>query len=152
MNDNKRQYIHELFKTKNNIQLYQSQTAVIQQMLLIDNQKDFEDFLQYNDLDETIFWLHYSVIQGESLLIRGYDEDISKDVAVFLKKKLPKELFYTIEGDIQHLYVCLGDYNNIEKQIAVCNQHLKNTKYSIQLCYDETYCAGVYFLKVNIVG
>ena len=37
MNDNKRQYIHELFKTKNNIQLYQSQTAVIQQMLLIDN-------------------------------------------------------------------------------------------------------------------
>lgn len=62
MNDNKRQYIHELFKTKNNIQLYQSQTAVIQQMLLIDNQKDFEDFLQYNDLDETIFWLHYSVI------------------------------------------------------------------------------------------
>ena len=60
MNDNKRQYIHELFKTKNNIQLYQSQTAVIQQMLLIDNQKDFEDFLQYNDLDETIFWLQWT--------------------------------------------------------------------------------------------
>ena len=46
--------------------------------------------------------------------------------------------------------MCLGDYDNIEKQITVCNQHLKNTKYSIQLYYDETYCAGVYFLKVNI--
>lgn len=151
IDDNKKQYIHELFETKNYIQLYQSQAIVIQQMLLIDNQKDFEDFLQYDDLDETIFWLHYSVVQGESLLIEGYDKDVSKNVIAFLRNKLPKELFCTIEYDIQHLYISLGDYNNVEEQITICNRQLKNTKYSIQLYYDETYCAGVYFLKVNIL-
>ncbi|NDO47449.1 hypothetical protein [Clostridium sp. MD294] len=147
-----RRYIHKLFKLKDYIQLYHIQTETMQKMLLIDNQEDFEDFLKYYyDIEEEVFWLYYSVVQGESLLIEGYDEDVSEKVTLFLKQKLPRNLFCNVLPYIQNLYVDLGTKNTIEKQIAICNQYLQNTEYSLQLCYDETYCAGVYFLNVSVL-
>ena len=78
---NEKQYIHNLFKTKDYIQLYKTQTKIIQKMLFIDNQQDFEDFLKYNcDIKEEVFWLYYSVLQKESLLVGGYEGEVSEKV------------------------------------------------------------------------
>lgn len=148
---NEKQYIHKLFDIEDYIKLYNIQTEVIQKMLLVYNQEDYEDFLKYHcDIEEDVFWLYYSAVKGESLFIGGYNGDVSKKVELFLKQKLPKDLFCSIVQYIQCLYVDLGTKNTIEKQIAVCNQCLQNTVYSLLLCYDETYCAGAYFLKVNV--
>ena len=149
---NEKQYIHNLFKTKDYIQLYKTQTKIIQKMLFIDNQQDFEDFLKYNcDIKEEVFWLYYSVLQKESLLVGGYEGEVSEKVETFLKQKLPSNLFYNIKQCIQYLYVDLGTKDTIEEQIAACNQYLQNTAYSLLLYYDETYCAGAYFIKVNVL-
>ena len=64
---------------------------------------------------------------------------------------MPSNLFYNIKQCIQYLYVDLGTKDTIEEQIAACNQYLQNTAYSLLLYYDETYCAGAYFLKVNVL-
>ena len=149
MESNEKQYIYELLKTKNYKQLYQTQAQVINEMLLIDSQEDFEDFLQENDLDENVFWLYYSAIHGESLMIGGYDEDVTAAVEDFLQEKLADNVFDAIKNDIQQIYVDLGTRGNLEERIEVLNRQLEKNGYSIRLDYDETYCAGVYFLSVD---
>lgn len=147
-----RQYIHKLFKERDYMQLYYTQTKIIQKMLFIDNQQDFEDFLKYHcDIEEKVFWLYYSAVKGDSLFIGGYDKDVSEKVEMFLKQKLPPNLFCNIVPYIRNLYVDLGTKDTIEKQITFCNQCLQNTKYFLLVCYDETYCAGAYFLNVSVL-
>ena len=38
--------------------------------------------------------------------------------------------------------------DNLDKKIELCNQRLTDTDYSLQLDFDDTYYAGVYFLSV----
>lgn len=150
MECSQKQYIHSLFENKDYIKLYQTQTAVITEMLRIEGLRDFEDFLvDVNDLDEHVFGLYYSVVHGESLLIGGYDEDITKEVTAFLKQKLPEKIFNIVKEYLYDLYVDLGTRDTIEEKIDVCNQYLIDTGYLIKLEYDETYCAGVYFLSIS---
>ncbi len=74
MKSNERQYIHTLFETKNFLELYQVQSEVMNEMLSLDNQEDFEDFLESEHfIEEDVFWLHYAAVHGESLLIGGYE-------------------------------------------------------------------------------
>ena len=55
---------------------------------------DFEDFMEAEgDLDESIFGLYFSVGKGESLLIGGYEKDVTESVSLFLKEKLPETAF-----------------------------------------------------------
>lgn len=76
MDSNELQFICELLKTQNYKHLYQTQVQVINEMLLIDSQEDFEDFLQENDFEEKVFWLYYSAIHGE----RAYECSVSKNI------------------------------------------------------------------------
>ena len=74
MKINQKHYIHTLFETENFSELYQIQTEVINEMLSLDNQEEFEEFLESgNSINEEIFWLHYAAVHGESLLIGGYE-------------------------------------------------------------------------------
>lgn len=147
---NNKQEIVELFKSQNYKQLYQTQSHVINEMLLINNQEDFEDFLKENhSLDEGVFWLYYSAVHSESLLIGGYSEDVTEEVTMFLEKQLPTDIFYTIKRDIQQIYVDLDAKNNLEEQIGILNKKLEQKGQLIRLDYDETYCAGAYFLSVG---
>lgn len=145
-----RAYIHTLFQEKQYIQLYKEYTAVLNDMLLLETFSDFEDFLsQSNILDEDIFWLYYTVHQGGSLLIEGYEEDVTETIKAFLKQKLPESIFLLICDDLKNIYLDLGTKDTLIENINICNNHLNMTKYFIQVEYDETYSAGVYFLSVT---
>lgn len=150
MGNHKKQEIMELLKSKNYKQLYQTQSQVINEMLLIKSQEEFEDFLKENNsLDERAFWLYYYAVHGESLLIGGYSEDVTEEVTSYLAKNLPTEIFNTIKADIQQIYVDLDAKNNLEEQIGILNKKLEQKGHLIRLDYDETYCAGAYFLSVG---
>lgn len=144
-----KKYIHMLFETKNYTELYQTQTATIKEMLRVENKKEFDEFLEDEyDIEEAPFWMYYAYVHGKSLLIGGYDEDVTKEVSTFLKQQLPASIYELIDQDIYDVHVDLGMRETIEDRINVCNQHLANTKYTFQLSYEETYCAGVYFVSV----
>ena len=150
MNNDERQYLHSLFETENYPELYQIQAEVINEMLSLDNQEDFEDFLESEDsIEEDVFWLYYDAVHGESLLIGGYEEDVTQKVADFLKQQLPKDIFLSIQEHLQDLYVDMDAENNLEEKIDLCNQCLADTDHSLQLDFDDTYYAGVYFLSVR---
>lgn len=143
-----KQYVHELFETKNYTELYLTHTATVKDMLRIENQQELEEYLEdKNDLEEEPFWLYHSAMYGESLLIAGYDEDVTEEVTSFLKQRLPETIFSKIQDDLFDVFVDLGTHDTIHDRINTCNLHLVNTAFSLQLLYDETYCAGVYFLS-----
>lgn len=149
MNNSERQYIQTLFETGNYIELYQVQAETINEMLLIDNLQDFEDFLESEDfIEEDVFWLHYAAVHGESLLIGGYEEDVTEKITDFLKKQLPDDIFLAIQEFLQELYVDIDGEDNLEEKIGLCNQRLTDTDYSLRLDFDDTYYAGAYFLSV----
>ncbi|MCI9035252.1 MAG: hypothetical protein HFJ08_14655 [Lachnospiraceae bacterium] len=150
MNNTDKQSIHMLFEVQNYAALYSSYSEVIHQMLLIENQQDFADFIENEPfLEEDIFFLYYDAVNGESLFIGGYDNDVTEKVRDFLKQKLPEDLFSAIQKCLQNIYVDIDEDDTLEKTIALCNQHLENTGYIIQTVFDDTYCAGGYFLSVQ---
>ena len=150
MNNDEKQYIHTLFESENFSELYQVETDVINEMLSINNQQDFEDFIANEDyIDEDVFWLHYAVVHGESLLIGGYEEDVTQKVACFLKQRLPEDVFLAMQEHLQNLYVNIDAEDNLEEKIDLCNRCLANTDYLLQLDFDDTYYAGDYFLSVT---
>ena len=52
-------------------------------MLFVETQKEFEDFLKNEErLEEDIFWLYYEKVQGESLLVGGFEEDVKAKVTI----------------------------------------------------------------------
>ncbi len=149
MEQNEKQRIHSLFESKNYIGLYQTQAAVINEMLMIEDLNEFEDFLENEDfLDENIFWLYYSVIQGESLLIGAYEEDVSEKAEKFFQQRLPENIFDTVKEHLYNLYVDFDTKDNIEEITGICNKCLAGTGYSIKLRYENTYCEGAYFLSI----
>ena len=149
MNNNERKYIQTLFETGNYIELYQIQAETVNEMLLIDNLQDFEDFLESEDfLEEDVFWLYYAAMHGESLLIGGYEEDVTEKITDFLKKQLPDDIFLTIQEVLQELYVDIDGEDNLKEKIGLCSQRLTDKDYSLRLDYDDTYYAGAYFLSV----
>lgn len=149
MNTSEKQFIHTLFETERFLELYQTQADVINAMLSTETQQEFEDFLASDSgIAEDVFWLHYGVVHGESLSIGGYEEDVTQKVSAFLKQKLPANLFSAMQKHLQNVYVDIDDEDNLKEKVNLCNQCLENTDCALRLDFDDTYCAGVYFLSV----
>lgn len=149
MNSNKKQAIRTLFETERFSELYTIQADVINEILCIETQQEFEDFLaEEGGIDEEVFWLHYAAVHSESLSIGGYEEDVTQKVSGFLKQKLPEDLFSAIQKHLQNIYVDIDDVDNLKEKVDLCNQCLENTGHSLRLDFDDTYYAGVYFLSV----
>ncbi len=150
MNTSEKEYIHTLFLNKNYLKLYQIQSKTLHKMLLVNTQQEFEDFLKIEEfLEENIFYLYYKTVQGESLLIGGYDEDVTLKVSVFLKSKLPENIFVDIQKYLQDIYVDIDDRENLQEKLDICNQHLLDRGYFVQVECEDTYCALAYFLTVK---
>lgn len=150
MNAIEKQHIHDLFLEKKYLELYNTQSATLNEMLLVNSQQEFEDYLKNEDfLEEDIFWLYYATVQGESLLIIGYEEDATSKVSTFVKGHLPETIFVGIQKYLQDIYVDIDDIDNLQEKIEICNQHLSDSGYYIQIDSDDTYCALAYFLSVK---
>lgn len=150
MNPVEKHHIHELFLKKNYLELYQTQSATLNEMLLVNSQQEFEDYLKNEDfLEEDIFWLYYAAVQGESLLIGGYEGDVTSKVSTFLNQHLPATIFVEIQKYLQDISVDIDDRDNLQEKIEICNQHLSDSGYFIQVDSEDIYCSLAYFLSVK---
>lgn len=150
MDTRERQSIHTLFVDKNYLELYQTQQKTLREMLFVDTQQEFEDFLNSEgSLEEDIFWLYYAAVQADSLLIGAYEEDVTSKVSTFLQEKLPAAVFSDIQPYLQDIYVDIDDRDTLSERIDRCNQSLSDKNYFIQIECEDTYCALAYFLTVK---
>ena len=148
-----KQQISEFFEKKDWKSVYQAAPETVNEMLLIESRAEFDDFLALEgEVAEPVFWLFYGALHGDSLLIGGYEGDVGEKAALFLKKRLTHREFQSIQDEIRQLHVDidddLGRYDNLAGKIAGCNALLKSTGRLLHLEFDDTYCAGVYFLSV----
>lgn len=149
MHCDEKKAIHALFENNEYMEIYNTYPQAVNEMLMIESMADFADFMEAEgDLDESIFGLYFSAVKGESLLIGGYEEDVTERVSLFLKQKLPETAFDYIKEYLSDWYVDLGTKDTIEEKTADCNRALKGTGYSVKAEFEETYCAGAYFLSV----
>ena len=143
------QTIKLLFASGQYLKLYESQAHIINEILSIKTENEFQDFL--NDegwFDEGVFWLHYGSWHGKSLFVGAYDEDLADNVWYYLDSKLPESLFEMIVGCLDLLYVDADVESNLPDIIDFCNKYLEGTGYSLNLVFDDTYYDGAYFLSV----
>ena len=141
--------IHRLFQEKDYKQLYEKCAPSVNEMLMIATADEFEDFLrQEHELDEEIFWLYDSAVSRESILIGCYEEDVTERVRAFLKERLPEEAFSGIQDELEDLYVDIDSRDNLREKIDACNGRLAAGN-TLALRYEDTYCAGAYFLSVE---
>lgn len=149
MTKQQKEGIHGLLASKKYLELYQQKAEVIHDMLLIETQEEFEEFLcDENEIEEDIFWLYDANWNGENLRIDGYAEDVTKQVSAFLQSKLPESIFALLKDVLIDLYVDLGTRDTLQDRVSACNKILESYGYRIQLDFEDTYCAGTYFLQV----
>lgn len=150
MNPVEKHHIHDLFLKKNYLELYQTQSATLNEMLLVNSWQEFEEYIENEDfLEEDIFWLYYVAVQGESLLIGGYEGDVTTKVSTFLKGHLPEMIFVGIQKYLQDIYVDMDDRDNLQEKTEICNQHLSDSGYFIHVDSEDIYCSLAYFLSVK---
>lgn len=143
--------IHNLILEKNYLQLYKEYPLVLNEMLFIENQEEFEDFIkENNEIQEDIFWFFYSASIGNSVLIGVYEADVYDKFISYLQTKLPFEILEKIKGAFDSIYMNVDENKTVEPFIERCNNLLKDTKYFCIAQFDDTYCAGVYFVEVII--
>lgn len=149
--DEQREYMQELLLDRQYLQLYQEVPFLFQDMLGIESQADFEDFLEESEyeIDEGVFWLFYAAFYGNSLLIGGYEGDVTEKAGAYLQQRLPAGLLEGIMKKLAGVVVDLDGEDDLEKRIDSCNKLLVESGYKLQLKFDDTYCAGVYFLSVS---
>ena len=141
------QTIKLLFASGQYLKLYESQAHIINEILSIKTENEFQDFLnQIGWFDEGVFWLHYGSWHGKSLFVGAYDEDIADKVRRYLQSKLPENLFEMLEESLDQIYV--DDEDNLMYIIDDCNEYLEGTGYSLNLVFEDTYYDGAYFLSV----
>lgn len=149
MDKQNKEAVHALFASKKYLELYQQKSEIINDMLLIESQEELEDFLcDENEIEEDIFWLYDANGKEENLRIEGYAEDVTNQVSTFLQSKLPESIFSMLTSTLQDIYVDLGTRDTLQDRIFVCNQVLEPYPYCIQLDFEDTYCAGAYFVWV----
>lgn len=143
------QTIKLLFASGQYLKLYESQAHIINEILSIKTENEFQDFLnQIGWFDEGVFWLHYGSWHGKSLFVGAYDEDIADKVRCYLEGQLPENLLEMLEEYLDQLYVDADDENKLTDIIDLCNEYLEGTGYSLNLVFEDTYYDGAYFLSV----
>ncbi|MGN8851659.1 hypothetical protein [Anaerobiospirillum succiniciproducens] len=145
------QTIKLLFASGQYLKLYESQAHIINEILSIKTENEFQDFLnEIGWFDEGVFWLHYGSWHGKSLFVGAYDEDIADKVRCYLNDKLPENLFEMLEECLDQLNVDADadDEDNLMYIIDDCNEYLEGTGYSLNLVFEDTYYDGAYFLSV----
>ena len=150
MSDNERQQIQKMLDAKDYKQLYRFQAPVLNQMLLINSEEEFDDYLEYLYFEDWVFWLHYQAFHGEALLIGGYDGDVTEAVKGFLKSQLPDTVFESIKNEIGQIYADVDEcWGKLDECVDALNNSLEKNGYSVPLDYDDLYSAGEYFLSVK---
>lgn len=143
--------LQTLFAEKRYGELYEMAPFVFDDMLMLNGRAEFEDFLeQEQEVDEGAFWRFYRAALGKSLLLDGYEGDVTEKVQAFLRKELPCGVYSQLEELLSDIQADLDeDLEPLEERVEEWNKRLSDTSYTLVLELDDTYCAGVYFLSVQ---
>jgi len=142
--------IKKLLEEKNYAQLYEVCPDVLNEMLAVESREEYEDFIeQEGEIDAEVFELFYGASIGESVMVDAFEGDVTAKVNKFFIQKLQNSISEMIRRQILNWYVNIDEYENLQENVEWCNKLLMDLGYAITLKFDDTYCAGVYFIFVS---
>lgn len=132
-------------------EVYQRYAPVLQDMLGVSGEVEWLDFVeqQSGELEEAPLRLHLSAWQKCCLELGGYEKDVTEKLALFLQEELPEKVFSKLECSPVYLDIDEPSHE-LESQLDPYQEQIKPWGCRIKLFFDDTYCAGVYFLFLEV--
>ncbi len=140
--------IQTLLAQKDYQSVYDQYAPVLRDMLFVQSMEEWLDFIrQEGGLEEEPLGLYVSAWRGECLLLGCYEGEATEKVLGYLKDKLPAELWEKL-GALAPIIIDTDELNGtMEKQIAPYQEVLESAGFSVQIDFEDIYCAGAYFLS-----
>ena len=119
----------------------------LEDMLSIQGEAEWLEFVEQQgpELEERPLCLHLAAWHHRCLELGGYEGDVTERLMEFLRKELPKEKFCQITPTpvVLDLDEPSGE---LEPQLKPYQEQLEAMECRFQVFFDDTYCAGVYFV------
>ena len=142
--------VMELFRQGAYREIYEQYRPLLQHMLFLESEGEWMDFLaQGGALEERPVSLHLSALAGECLCLGGYEGDVTEQVRAFLSSKLPQRLMLPALPAVLDLDEPDG---RLEPQLEPYREYLEPLGFRTRVEFDDTYCAGEYFLFMERDG
>ncbi len=134
----------KLFRQGAYHEIYERYLPLLQHMLYIETEEEWNNFAaQAGVLEERPVALHLSALAGDCLCLGGYEGDVSEKVRAFLSSKLPQRLMLPDLPVVLDLDEIGG---MLEPQLEPYQPILEPLCFRLRVEFDDTYCAGEYFL------
>ena len=129
---------------------YRRYAPVWNDMLGISEEAEWLDFIeqQGGGIEETPLRLYLAAQQNLCLKLGGYEGDVTEKLVAFLKEDLPDKVLGKLE--YPPVYLDLDEPSHeMESQLEPYQKQIEPWGCRLKLFFDDTYCAGVYFLFVK---
>lgn len=127
-------------------EVYRRYSVVLEDLLFVTSEAEWLDFLEHNEeLEERPLRLHLAAQAGICLEVGGYEGDVTDKLLNLLREDLPEKLFDRlncppVNVDIDELK------GELEPQLKPYQDQLNPHGCHLKVFFDNTYCAGVYFI------
>ena len=126
---------------------YRRYAPVWEDMLGVCTEAEWLDFMeqQEGEIEEVPLRLHLAAWQDLCLELGGYEGDVTEKLAAFLKEDLPEKALAKLECPA--IYLDMDEPGHeMEPQLELYREQIEPWGCRLKLFFDDTYCAGVYFL------
>ncbi len=128
-------------------EVYKLAGPALEDMLCIQGEDEWMDFVtqQGPELEERPLCLHLAAWSDCCLEIGCFEGDVTDKLMNFLRQDLPEKVFDSLERF--PVRVDIDELNGaLEPQIKPYQEQLKPWGCKLKVFFDDTYCAGVYFV------
>ena len=131
--------------------VYDQYAPVLRDMLFVQSLEEWLDFIQREGtLEEEPLRLYLSAWRGSCLLLGCYEGEAAPKVLSWLKGRISEELLEKLSG-LPPIVIDVDELDGtLEKQLAPYQDLLTQAGFSFHIDFEDTYCAGAYFLWVGI--
>lgn len=130
---------------------YQRFAPVWEDMLGIYEEAEWLDYLeqQSTELEERPLRLHLAAWAGCCLELGGFEGDVTEKLQNFLRKDLPEKVFEKL--NLTSINLDIDELNGeLEPQLEPWREQLEPWGCKLKVFFDDTYCAGIYFLFLEV--
>ena len=145
------QDIQILLAEENYPEIYRRYASVLEDMLFIRTEAEWLEFIGQRgpELEEHPLRLHLAGRAKCCLEIGCYEGDVTEKLAEFLRADLPEKVFAKLERPAVNVDID-EQRGELEPQLKPYQDQLEPWGCKLKVFFDDTYCAGVYFVFLDV--
>lgn len=143
--------IWTLLEQREFAEAYRRYAPVWEDMLCIREEAEWLDYLEREgpELEERPLRLHLAAWADCCLEVGGYEGDVTERLLSFLRRDLPEKVLYKLTPSPVNVDVDEPN-GELESQLKPWREQLEPWGCKLKVFFDDTYCAGIYFLFLEV--